>query len=112
MQASEVTLYIAVANFLLTWAIGFYVHLVNKNKATTDRMDRIEADMQERLRGHSELLSRHDVLLNIVPTHDDLGKLYRELNETAGQVNRMAGEMSQMNANLRLLLINLTGHPI
>ena len=44
----------------------------------------------------------------MVPTHDDLGKLYRELNETSNQVSRLAGEVSHMNDNLRLLLHNMS----
>lgn len=108
MDLSQITPYIVACNFALTWGIGFYVHLVNKNKATNDRIERMESDFNSRLTLHSERLGRIEAQLAVVPTHDDLGKLYRELNETANQVSRLAGEMSHMNDNLRLLLHNMS----
>ena len=108
MDFSQITPYVAAANFVLTWGIGFYVHLGNKNKATNDRIERMESDVNARLTLHSERLGRIEAQLAVVPTHDDLGKLYRELNETANQVSRLAGEISHMNDNLRLLLHNMS----
>ena len=108
MDFTQITPYLVAANIVLTWGLGFYVHLVNKNKATNDRIDTLVADLQTRLRLQAEAISRMDALINVVPTHDDLGKLYRELNETSQQVSRMAGEMSQMNSNMRLLLTTVT----
>lgn len=108
MELSQITPYVVAANFVLTWGIGFYVHLVSKNKATNDRMERMETDFQGRLMAHGERLGRTEAQLAVVPTHEDLGKLYRELNETANQVSRLAGEVSHMNDNLRLLLHNMS----
>lgn len=99
--------YVVVANFALTWAIGLYVHLVNKNKATTDRIERVEAEVGQRLGLHSERLARLDSLLAQMPSHNDLGKLYDRLNEQSREVARMAGELSHMNDNLRMLLHQL-----
>lgn len=108
MDFTQITPYLVAANIVMTWGIGFYAHLVNKSKATNDRMERMEADFQLRLTSHAERLGRVDAKLDVVPTHEDLGKLYRELNETANQVSRLAGEMSHMNDNLRLLLRNMS----
>ena len=108
MDFTQITPYVVAANFVLTWGIGFYVHIINKNKATNDRIERMEGDFQGRLILHSERLGRIEAQLAVVPTHDDLGKLYRELNETSNQVSRLAGEMSHMNDNLRLLLHNMS----
>ena len=108
MDIASIAPYLGAANFALTWGIGFYVHLGNKNKATTDRIERMEGDFQGRLTLHSERLGRVEAQLAVVPTHDDLGKLYRELNETSNQVSRLAGEISHMNDNLRLLLHNMS----
>ena len=107
MNFSEITPYIVASNFVLTWGIGFYVHLVNKNKATTDRLERLESTVNADFAAHGERLGRVEGTLEVMPTHDDLGKLYRELNETAQQVSRLTGEISQMNDNLRMLLHNM-----
>lgn len=108
MGIATIAPYLALANFALTWGIGFYVHIVNKNKATNDRIERMESEFHQRLILHSERLGRTEAQLAVVPTHDDLGKLYRELNETSNQVSRLAGEVSHMNDNLRLLLHNMS----
>lgn len=108
MGIAAIAPYLALANFALTWGIGFYVHIVNKNKATNDRIERMESEFHQRLILHSERLGRTEAQLAVVPTHDDLGKLYRELNETSNQVSRLAGEVSHMNDNLRLLLHNMS----
>lgn len=96
--------YFAAANFALTWGLAFYVHLVNKNKATTDRMEHLEDDLVQRLNQHSDRLTKVEGQISNIPSHTDLGKLYDRLNEQSRDVARMAGELSQMNDNLRLLL--------
>lgn len=107
MNFSEITPYVVAANFVLTWGIGFYVHLINKNKATNDRLDLLDGNLNTVKTDHTERLGRVEGQLKGVPTHDDLGKVYRELNETAQQVSRLTGEISQMNDNLRMLLHNM-----
>ncbi|MDD2811057.1 DUF2730 family protein [Rhodoferax sp.] len=104
MTFTELVPYFVVANFGLSWATAFYVHLSSKNKATNDRLERLEAAVHTALALHAERLSQVEATLRVVPTHDDLGKLYRELNETTQQVSRLSGEISQMNDNLRMLL--------
>lgn len=96
--------YFAAANFALTWGLAFYVHLVNKNKATTDRMERLEHDLLLRLNQHGDRLTKVESQLSNMPSHTDLGKLYDRLNDQSRDVARMAGELSQINDNLRLLL--------
>ena len=96
--------YLAVANFALTWGLAFYIHLINKDKATTDRMERLEGDLVQRLSQHSDRLTKVESQLSNMPSHTDLGKLYDRLNDQSRDVARMAGELSQINDNLRLLL--------
>lgn len=104
MNMDNVAPYLTAANFALTWGLAFYVHLANKNKATTDRMERLEDDLMHRITQHSDRLTRMESQLGQIPSHGDLGKLYDRLNEQSRDVARMAGELSQMNDNLRLLL--------
>lgn len=96
--------YLAVANFALTWGLAFYIHLINKDKATTDRMERLEGDLVQRLNQHSDRLTKLESQLSQIPSHNDLGKLYDRVNEQAQTVARMAGVVDQMNDNLRLML--------
>jgi hypothetical protein len=107
MDLTQLTPYVVAANFILTWAFGFFVHLVNRNKATNDRIERLETETQKRFGQHSDRIARLEVILEKAPTHDDLGILYEKLNETGNLVSRMAGQIDQMNDNVRLLLHNM-----
>lgn len=104
MTFAEITPYIISANFALTWGIGFYVHLVNKNKATTDKMEHLEHKAGSQFADHGERLSRLEAGIKVALTHEDLDRVYHELNATTQQVSRLRGEISQMNDNLRMLL--------
>lgn len=108
MELIHITPYVVAANFALSWGLGFYVHIISKSKVINDRIERAEAEFHQRFILHSERIGRAEAQLAVVPTHDDLGKLYRELNETSNQVSRLAGEISHMNDNLRLLLHNMS----
>jgi hypothetical protein len=107
MQIDEITSFIAASNFVLTWGIAFYVHVGNKTKVTSDRMERLEAEFGARLATHADRLIHAESTLALMPNHDDLSKLSRDLNETTNMVSRLAGELSQMNDNLRMLLHNM-----
>jgi hypothetical protein len=99
--------YAVLSNIAATWGVGFYAHILSKNKATTDRMERLETEIGQRLGVHSERLARLDSLMDQMPNHADLGKLYDRLNDQSRDVARMAGEMAHMNDNLRMLLHQL-----
>lgn len=96
--------YFAAANFALTWGLAFYVHLVNKNKATTDRMERLEHDLLLRLNQHGDRLTKVESQLSNMPSHTDLGKLYDRMHDQAQSLSRLEGLVDQMNDNVRLLL--------
>lgn len=104
MDFSQITPYLVAANIVLTWGLGFYVHLTSKNKVITDRLDAMEDASLKSAGQHSERIGRLEVAQSMAPTHQDLSKLYDQGNDTAKAVAGLAGEMSQMNSNIRLLL--------
>lgn len=88
---------IDVAQFLLMGGIGIYIHLVNKNDATKDRIDKVEREGRERynnlntvtddrLDNHESRISKIEGLLNQAPTHDDIGQVHERVNELATAV--------------------------
>lgn len=99
-QGIDIGLIISTLNFLLTWGIGFYVHITSKNRATNDRLGKLEADFDTRMDGHGERIARLEEKIEGVPTHDDLAKIYERLNEATSKLNHLTGESS---ANTRIL---------
>lgn len=104
MDIPSLALAVSAANFFLNWGIGFYVHLVSKNKVTNDRISKLEGDFDARMDGQGERIARLEAQMRVVPTHDDLGKLYDKVNATANNVASMAGQLNGINENLRLIL--------
>lgn len=104
MDFSQITPYLVAANIVLTWALGFYVHLTSKNKAITDRLDDMEKDMKGNISGHSERMARLESHYANAPTHADLGKVHEKLNRVAESNSRMEGQLGGMADSLRLIL--------
>jgi hypothetical protein len=103
-EQQNLSLYIAVANFALTWGVALYMYLSNKNKATNERIGKLEEDIDGKLDDHGGRIAHLEGLAERAPSHDDLSKLYAAQNETAGDVRQLIGQVGEMNTNLRLLL--------
>lgn len=104
MDFAQITPYVAAANFVLTWVIGFYVHLVNKNKVTDDKIAELEAQIANDKRQHAERISRLEVIAEKAPTHADLATVYEKLNRVAESNSRMEGQLDGVADTLRLIL--------
>ncbi len=112
MTFAEITPYIISANFVLTWGIGFYVHLVNKNKATTDRIDDLEEALDKDMGEHAQRLTRLEASHAASPTHKDIDKVidkvYDKLNRVAESGSRMEGALEQVVISQRQILARIT----
>ncbi|MEO8120739.1 MAG: hypothetical protein ABI606_15645 [Rhodoferax sp.] len=104
MDFAQITPYLVAANIVLTWGLGFYVHLTSKNKAITDRLDVMDNDIKSDLGGHAERLARLESHHASAPTHADLAKVYDKLNRVAESCSRMEGQIDGMDSTLRLML--------
>ena len=104
MDFAQLTPYLVAANFVLTWGIGFYVHLTSKNKAITDRLDVMESALGDDLNDHAQRLARLESNYANAPTHADLAKVYDKLNRVAESCSRMEGQIDGMDSTLRLML--------
>lgn len=104
MDFTQITPYLVAANILMTWGLSFYVHLVSKNKAVTDRLDAMESTLVGDLNDHAQRLARLESNYANAPTHADLAKLYDKVNRVAESCSRMEGQIDGMDSTLRLML--------
>lgn len=93
-----------IANFALTWGVGFYVHIVNKNKATNERISHLEHELDSRLDGQVERIARVEEWVKTAPNHHDLAKLYERINAICASNSRIEGEIKTMADNLRTVM--------
>lgn len=84
-----------VLSFLLTGCIGIYVFLTNKNRATNERLNKLEDDMGNRLDGMGERLAVLEARIEGAIKHNDLEKMHEKINSFAQDMNLLRGEFSR-----------------
>lgn len=104
MDIQRLMFFIALANFALTWGVALYMYLSNKNKATNDRIDKLERAWDEKSDDHASRIAALEGVNTRAPTHDDLGRLYERLNATTEGLKHLQGQLSSMSDTLRLIL--------
>lgn len=108
MTRDEITLALGIGNFLLTWGVALYMYLANKNKATNERIAKLEDDIGDKLDGHIQRITKLETTSEKAPSHADLAKVYDSLNALAGTVNQLVGENRGQSDTLRLILNQIT----
>jgi len=100
---------VSCVNVLMNWALAFYVHLVNKNKVNSDRISKMEQEIDVKFDGISERIVRIETIAQKTPTHDDLAKLYERINQVKDQIGDVAECVAniegQMNSNNRTMAL-------
>lgn len=99
------------AQFLLLGAIGFYVHLVTRQRVTETQFDQLKDELHQSLNGFGQRLARAEEALRHGPTHGDMSGLARELGELRGDVQQMAGGLEGIRRAVDLInqhLLNRT----
>lgn len=100
----QITPYLVAANIVVTWGLGFSVHLVNKNKATDDSVTELKKQVDADKQAHAERISRLEVISEKAPTHADLAAVYEKLNRVVESSSRMEGQLGGVADSLRLIL--------
>lgn len=126
MNREDITLLIAVANFILTWGVALYMYLANKNKATNERIGKLETDIEAKFEDRSkaeeekfqavtkslgvyaERIQHLETTAETAPNHGDLAKVYEAINGLSGTVNQLVGENRGQSDTLRLILNQIT----
>lgn len=93
-----------VLQFLVTGALAIYVYLSNKDKVTNDRIGKLEDDLDEKLDGHGERISKLETRAEGAPNHDHLGDLYEKVHAVDTKVSSQGGKLESIDATLRMIL--------
>jgi hypothetical protein len=126
MTREDLVLSIAVANFILTWGVALYMYLANKNKATNERINTLETDVEAKIERHTEAENKKfegitvalgdnsqriqhlETTAEMAPTHHDLAKVYESQNKSDEKLNKLIGENETQSAILRTILTQIT----
>lgn len=119
MNYQEITMTLAVANFLLTWGVALYMYLANKNKVTNERIQKLEEELDERLDVLKRDQTLHDTRMARLEEaragalrHEDLEKIFDLLRKQGEETAEMRGRVNDMNIRLSSFLNQLTAKGI
>lgn len=108
MNREEVTMALGVGNFILTWGVALYMYLANKNKATNERIGKLEDDLSDKIDGHSGRITHLETVTEMAPTHHDLAQVYEGQKRSDEKLNQLIGESRGQSDTLRLILNQIT----
>lgn len=126
MSREDIALAIAVGNFILTWGVALYMYLANKNKATNERINALETDVEARIERHtaaedkkfdgitgalaenSQRIQHLETAVEMAPTHHDLAQVYESQKKSDEKLNKLIGENEGQSAILRTILTQIT----
>lgn len=97
-----------VVNFIVVIGIGFYGHLMLKDKVTNERIKKLEDDLDDKLEGQSERIATLEERSLNTPNHADLAKVYESINDLSKTVHKLAGQVDAQGDMLRLILNRIT----
>lgn len=107
MNIPLIALGLAAANFCLTWGVMLYMYLSNKNKATNERINKLEADVDGKLDSHADRLARLEQAGEASISHADLSEVYRAINLLSEKLNHLLGVSQGQGDTLRLILARI-----
>jgi len=108
-----------VINAIATAGVWLYVRHGDRNKQVDDRFETmqaaqtkgmadIRADFDRRMDIQDKEVARLSGLIDRAPTHEDLGRLYNKVNETARNVSEQGGQLKGISDTVRLILARIT----
>lgn len=125
-QVTQITLTLAIANFILTWGVALYMYLANKNKATNERINTLETEVESKIERHtdaeekkfsgitqalnenSQRIQHLETTVENAPTHHDLAQVYESQKKSDEKLNKLIGENEGQSAILRTILTQIT----
>lgn len=100
MSFEEARLAFEILQAIVTVALWLYVRGVNKHRATVEHIDKLEDVMAERIDGHEHRITRVEESIRHAPKHEDLGSVYRRIDELSGAVRELVGVMGGVQRSL------------
>lgn len=102
---SSIKFLLDVLQMLVTAAIALYLWQARKHTATNARVSELESDVAL----HGDRLSRIEVAMRGLPTHDDIGGVFQRISEVHGDVRQMRGSLEGLSRSVDLINQHLLG---
>ena len=84
--------------FIATGLIAFYVYISNKQRATNERVAKLEAEIDSRIDDHSTRLTRVEETVRHLPIDDDITAVRDMVSRVGGDVKGLTSEVHGLRA--------------
>lgn len=114
MELKDLQMWLQITNTLVIWIAALYTYFANRNRVTNERitglqaslqtrLDGMRTDMDHRLDGHADRLSRVEKDLEHAPSHEDLKRIHARMDEVSATISSLQGEFKGANNTLHLI---------
>lgn len=103
MSIEESKFFVDVAQTVVIAIIGIMNWLHNRQRVTTDTINRLQNNIDERLDKHTERLTRVEADIRNVPNHTDLAEIYREMRKQSETMAAINASVTAQAATLKSL---------
>ncbi len=118
MDYQQAQFFFNVTTTVLVSLVSIQTYLVKKHAATISSIDRVESHLDAKIKSQDTVFNHADeaiktkiealgnrvtaleTVITKVPTHDDLSKIYREMNDLNSAFRTLAGEFKQVSQSL------------
>lgn len=82
-----------IAQFVLTGAIAFYVYISNKNRATNERVTKLQELIDAQIDDHAARLATVEEFMRHVPAAGDIAEVREMIARVGGDVKGLKAEV-------------------
>lgn len=92
-----------MVQWVLTLGVGLYVWQNQRHQVSLDRIEKLEALLGNLNDRHHDRLARIEEQLKYIPTHHDIGGVYKRVDDVHGDVRQLMGRFDGMQQSLSLI---------
>ena len=103
MQYGEPVVWIGIAQLIMNAVAWIYAIYSRRNTTTDRRMQALESETGRMLDEHADRLARIEEKIRHLPTHSDVGLVFKRIDQIHGDLRQLAGTMEGLSHAVNLI---------
>jgi hypothetical protein len=83
--------------------VGIYAWYASRQKATAKAVKDLDKQINTRVDGQSDRITRAEITLEHMPTHKDISEISTRIESMHGEISRMSGTLAGVNRAVDLM---------
>ena len=103
MDYEALNFWLDVLQMASTLVLAIWVWIATRHRVTTDRLDELEDHVQKQVGTHDIRLTRVEEQIAALPTHTDIGGVFKRIDEIHGDLREIAGRIEGIDGAVKLM---------